>query len=222
MSQCTLCLDTAVTVIAGGVTCRAPQQTMSCACAGASIASIDTASLEVAVCGTKRQRTSAQRCSNASDHTVVTSAGAARTPAAGTADASAERHERRMPSGGLEGYAEADNDDLETSPAVFQSARTHSDRCAMQPRAFYGAPHRSSGQHGGRQTAVELRVQRFLQVKICRQNLSETGSLGFTHSMMLLSGRASKSASYPARPTRCFRSRQRRLSLRTCMLRTTT
>ena len=48
------------------------------------------------------------------------------------------------------------------------------------------------------------------------------GRLGFIQSTMLLSGRASNSASYPAHPTRCSRSRQRRSSLRTCMPRTTT
>jgi hypothetical protein len=154
-----------VTVLVG-VTCRASQQMVSCACAAAGIAEVDTASLSVAVPEAKRQRTNAQRCSNASDQTVVTSVDAAHTPALGTNDASAEQHEQRTPSGGPQGHADADTYHCDTSPAGIQSARPEPDRCAMQPRAFYGPPHRSSGHHGGRQTAVEMRVQRFLQVMI--------------------------------------------------------
>ena len=161
VTTCTLvCPAGAVTRLAG-VPCRAPKQTMSCTRAAASIAGIDTASLEDVVHDTKRQRTNAQRCSTASDQTVVTSADGIRT---GTNDASAAQHEQRTPRGGFEGHVEAAVVHAETSPAVLQPARPESDRCAMQPRAFYGLPHRSSGQHGGRQTAIELRVHSFLQV----------------------------------------------------------
>lgn len=137
---------------------------MSCASTAASIAEVDTACVNAAERATKRQRTNAQRCSNASDQTVVTSADAAHTPAASTGCAAAEQQEQRMPSGGPDGHAEAALDYHEISPALLQPARAEPDRRAMQPGAFYGPPHRSPGRHGGRQTAVELRVQRFLQV----------------------------------------------------------
>jgi hypothetical protein len=136
---------------------------MSSAGNAASIAEVHPAPPLAGRHDSKRQRIGSQRCSNASDVTTFGCADAADTPAAGEKDA--EQQEQQTTSGRVAHHADATVDESRGSPAL-PSARPQGDCRAMQPHAFYGPPHHSPGRYGSRQTAVELRIQRFLQVGV--------------------------------------------------------
>lgn len=143
----------------------------------------------------KRQRTEPQRLSDASDQTCAsgpTAQTAAEGAAAGceTAAKTAQQDNQEPVSAPVHGVRHVDGTDAACTAAAQQPASSgagSADRRTQSLRTFYG----STSSRNGRQTAVELRIQRFLQVRIATLVAEQTcgcaASATIAHSPMPLS-----------------------------------